>query len=103
MRAYKHFNDVKKYSKAVECLQKLGNNEMMATYFAKRGRADQALHYLYLVQEEVSEKANYNNLDSKVIAIKQRIQKLVENPNAEFENQEFITTRNINLTNNEFI
>ena len=40
LRAYKHFNEVKKYSKAIECLEKLGNNEMLATYFAKRGRAE---------------------------------------------------------------
>ena len=97
LRAYMHYNDIKKYSKAIECLEKLGNYEMLGTYYAKRGRADQALHYLYLAQEEIAEKYNYDNTNSHVIAIQERIQNLVKNPEAEFENQEFITTRKIDI------
>ena len=44
--AFSLFNVVQQYSKAIDCLDKIDDNEMKASFFAEKGRSEKAIKWL---------------------------------------------------------
>lgn len=60
--AFDHFDILRIYTKAVECLDMLDDNQRKSQFYANKGQTDQALTWLYKEREILMVK---NKFDEK--------------------------------------
>ena len=72
-QAFEHFDRLRIYTKAIECLDMLDDNNLKSEFYSQKGQIDQALTWLYKEREILMVRTKFDLEHPDVVKVEKKI------------------------------